>query len=350
MAIESVPKVEKMKSIGLRFSAALVAMAAAIPFAAHGKAQTLRLSSFEPPSAAITANVLTPWANSISKGSNGTLQVVVYAGGALGKSPAQQLKLVINGVADIAWIVPSYTPGRFQGIDVVALPFLSDRSMDLSMALWRLYQRGEFAGFDNLKVLALAVTPPVKIHSRQPIRDIASLKGKKIRVAGDDILVRVAEQLGGVPVALSASEVADALSRGIVDATLNGWSFVKDFKVDEVARYHLNVPLGGGVVMVAMRKSTFDRLPEGARAALEKSSGESLSRAIAQEFDRIEGEYAKSVESSGKGTVYQLTNDQRQAWASAVEPAISAWRKADPGNEKLFNLLNVELRKIRAGQ
>lgn len=336
-----------MKSIGSWFASALIT---AIAFAAHGKTQTLRLSSFEPPSAAITSNVLTPWANAIGKSSNGTLQVVVYAGGALGKSPAQQLKLVMNGVTDIAWIVPSYTPGRFQGIDVAALPFLSDRSMDLSMAVWRLYQRGEFGGFDNLKVLALAVTPPVKIHSRQPIRDIASLKGKKLRVTGDDILVQVAQQLGGVPVALSASDVADALSRGVVDATLNGWSFVKDFKVDEVTKYHLNVPLGGGVVMIAMRKSTFDRLPESARATLDKSSGESLSRAVAREFDRIEDEYAKSVANSGRGTVYQLSNDQRKAWASAVDPVISGWRKADPGNEKLFNLLNIELRKIRAGQ
>lgn len=338
-----------MKSMGLWFSAALMAIAATIPFTAHGKTQTLKLSSFEPPSAAITSNVLTPWANSISKNSNATLQVVVYAGGALGKNPAQQLKLVMNGVTDIAWIVPEYTPGRFQGIDVVTLPFLSDRSMDLSVALWRLYQRGEFTGFDNLKVLALAVTPPVKIHSKRPVRDVASLKGTKLRVVGD-ILVQIAERLGAAPIALSAGEVADALSRGVVDGTLNGWSFVKDFKVDEVTRYHLNVPLGGGVVMVAMRKSTFDRLPEGARAAIEKMSGESLSRAVAQEFDRIEEEYAKSIANSGKNTVYQLTNDQRKTWASAVEPVVSAWRKADPGNEKLFNLLNTELRKIRAGQ
>src|SRR5262245_31779079 len=232
-----------MKAIALKIATALAVSVALAPFAAQAQTQKLKFSSFEPPTAALTSKVMAPWAAEVSRNSAGAVQVDMYAGGALGKNPLQQLKLVQDGVADIAWIVPGYTPGRFEDTDVVALPFATDNATDASIALWRMFARGELGGFDDLKVLALAATPPVKIHATVPIRGVGDIKGKKVRATGD-VLVRTVERLGGVPVTLGGGQVAESLSRGVVDATLNNWGFVADFKVNEVASHHLTVPMG----------------------------------------------------------------------------------------------------------
>jgi TRAP-type C4-dicarboxylate transport system substrate-binding protein len=338
-----------MRALGSKTAALLIFLASLAPFTARAQPQKLKFSSFEPPTAALTSNVMAPWAKEVSGNSNGALQIDVYAGGALGKNPLQQLKLVQDGVADIAWIVPGYTPGRFEDTDVVALPFLSENALEASVALWRMFARGQFAGFDDFKVLALAATPPVKIHANMPIRNVGDLKGKKVRATGD-VLVRTVERLGAVPVTIGGGQVVEALSRGVVDATLNNWGFVGDFKVNEVAVHHLPVSMGNVAVMIAMRKSSFDQLPDDARTAIEKSSGENLSRKLGQEFDRIETEYADRIAKSGRNTVIVPTEAERNAWKSAVAPVIDEWRNAKPKNDALFQSFTRELAKIRNAQ
>ncbi len=338
-----------MKTIASKIAAAALLLAVAVPPAAHAQAQKLKFSSFEPPTAALTSNVMTPWAAEVSKASGGALQIDMYAGGALGKNPLQQLKLVQDGVADIAWIIPGYTPGRFEDTDVVALPFATENATEASIALWRMFQRGELGGFGDLKILALAATPPVKIHGTAAIRNAGDMKGKKVRATGD-VLVRAVERLGGVPVTLGGGQVAEALSRGVVDATLNNWGFVADFKVNEVTSHHLNVPMVNVAVMIAMKKAAFDQLPATAQAAIEKASGEALSLRLGREFDRIETEYAERVAKSGRNTVIEPTASEREAWKNAVEPVIADWRKARPKNEELFRSFSAELAKVRSSQ
>lgn len=338
-----------MKAFDLKVAATVFLLALSAPVAVHAQTQKLKFSSFEPPTAALTSKVMAPWAEEVSKSSGGALQIDMYAGGALGKNPLQQLKLVQDGVADIAWIIPGYTPGRFEDTDVVALPFATDNATEASVTLWRMFKRGELGGFDDLKVLALAATPPVKIHGTAPIRNVGDLKGKKVRATGD-VLVRAVERLGGVPVTLGGGQVAEALSRGVVDATLNNWGFVADFKVNEVASHHLAVPMGNVAVMIAMKKSAFDQLPPAAQAAIEKASGEALSLRLGREFDRIETEYAERVAKSGKNTVVEPSVAERDAWKAAVEPVIADWRKARAKNDELFRSFSVELAKVRSSQ
>lgn len=314
-------------------------------FAQH---TALRFSSFEPPTAALTARVMIPWAEEVGKASGGTLQVNVFPGGALGKNPTQQLKLVLDGVADIAWIVMGLTPGRFDDTDVVALPFGTENASEASLALWRLYAGQHFAGFDDLKVLGIAATPPVKIHSTVPIRSVEDIRGKRIRTAGDH-LVKVVQALGGVPVTMSGGQIAESLSRGVIDMTLNNWGFVGDFKVNEVTSHHLTVPMGAVAVMIAMRKSRYESLPEAARAAIDKSSGEVLSRRLGTVFDEIETDYAERVAKSGRNMVRAPNEGEAAAWKAAIEPVNASWRQASPKNEALYRSFVAELAKIRAG-
>ncbi|TFL14512.1 TRAP transporter substrate-binding protein [Pusillimonas caeni] len=324
-----------------------LAAAASMGTAALADTVKLKLSSFESPLGNITSNVLTPFARDASAASQGALQIDVFAGGTLGRSPAQQLKLVTDGIADMAWVVLPYTPGRFDDAEVVGQPFITTNSTEASVALHRMYDKGMLGGFDGLKMLVLGVTPPVTIHAMMPVHTPADLKGKRVRISGD-LPTRLVESLGGAPVQVGGGQIADALSRGVVDMTFNNWGFVSDFKVDEIARHHLDIPLGAVAVGVVMRQDRYDALPEQARAAIDKVSGEQLAYKLGQAFDNQDTDVRKRLNASSRNKIITPTPEELQAWQQAAEPINAAWRQAKPDNERINNLFAEELARVRA--
>ncbi len=323
---------------------AVAAMLALASASALAQPATLKLASFEPPQAPITGSVLTPWAKEVSADSGGTLKIDIFPGGTLGRNPLQQLKLVQDGVADITWTVPGYTPGRFDDTQVAELPFIVNDATSGSLAMTRLHQQGLLRGFDDIKLLLIGTVPANNIHSRDPVKSLADLKGKKIR-AGSSQIAKLVEALGAVPVQLGAPQVAESLARGVIDASLNEWNFVATFKVDEVVRHHVAVPMGTVAVMVPMMKAKYDALPPQAKAALDKHSGEALAKRFGAVVDKTNEATRERVAKSGKNTVVVPPQAEQAAWRQAVQPVTDGWRTAAPQNEKIYQAFVAALKK-----
>jgi TRAP-type C4-dicarboxylate transport system substrate-binding protein len=334
---------------GLLAASLGTALGAAMPGAARAQSPVkLKLASFESPQGMITSTVLTPFAKEASAASGGALQIDVFAGGTLGRNPLQQLKLVTDGIADIAWVVLPYTPGRFDDSEVVGLPFVTTNSLEASLALHRLYANDTLVGFDGLKMLALAATPQVAIHSNQPVRLPADLKGKRVRVSGDH-LTSVVQALGGAVVQLGGGQIAEGMARGVTDMTLNNWGFVSDFKVNEVTSQHLDIPLGAVAVGVAMRRDRYDALPAPAKAALDRLGGEALARRLGEGFDRQDAEVRQRIGKSGRNTVVVPSPAELAEWKRQIEPLNAQWRTARPRNERVWKAFSEQLARIRKG-
>jgi TRAP-type C4-dicarboxylate transport system substrate-binding protein len=309
---------------------------------------TLKLASFEPPQAPITGKVLIPWAKEVSDASGGTLTIEVFPGGTLGRNPIQQLKLVQDGVADITWTVPGYTPGRFDDCEVAELPFLVTTATEGSLAMTRLHQKGMLAGFDDLKLLLIGTVPANNIHGKFPLKTVADLKGKKIRI-GSSQLAKLVESVGAVPVQLGAPQVAESLARGVIDGSLNEWNFVATFKLDEVASNHLVLPMGTVAVMVPMLKTRYDALPAQAKAALDKHSGEALARRFGGVVDQTNDATRDRVAKNGKSAVVVPSATEQDAWRKAVQPVSDGWRRARAKNDQIYAAFVEELKRARAG-
>jgi TRAP-type C4-dicarboxylate transport system substrate-binding protein len=329
----------------------VASVAAAVPLGSAHAADPvkLKLATFEPPQGVIISTALGPFAKDVVAASGGTLQIDVFTSGTLGRNPLTQLKLVTDGIADIAWIVLPYTPGRFDDTEVVGLPFVTNTSMEASIALQRLYAKGVLVGFENLKMLALAATPPLKIHSNQPVRLPGDLKGKRVRVSGDH-LTKVTQQLGGAVVQLGGGQIAEGMARGVTDMTLNNWGFVGDFKVNEVTSQHLDIALGAVAVGVVMRKDKYDALPAPAKAAMERFGGEALARRLGAAFDKQEGEVRERVSKSPKNTVTSVSAADLEQWKRAIEPINESWRTASPRNQRVWVAFSQELQRVRTGK
>ena len=73
---------------------------------------TLKFAVVDPAQSPPVEKGYKPWARMIEEAAEGTLKIEVYPGGTLGRDSRVQLKLVTDGVADMAYIIPAATQGR----------------------------------------------------------------------------------------------------------------------------------------------------------------------------------------------------------------------------------------------
>ena len=107
-------------------AASILAAAAAMPRQRlrqqSAREDHLKWSVFTPDSEVTFRTVMKPFAAAVERETNGAVVFDLFPNGALGRGPAQQAQMVVNGVADVAWVIPSYSPGRFPDTEVIELP------------------------------------------------------------------------------------------------------------------------------------------------------------------------------------------------------------------------------------
>jgi TRAP-type C4-dicarboxylate transport system substrate-binding protein len=100
-------------------------------------------------------------------------------------------------------------------------------------------------------------------------------------VAGDII-----ESMGASPVGLPANDMYTSLQRGVVDGLSFPWEAVTTFKIDEVTKYHTNIPFYSSGLMVAMNQDSYDALPDELQKVLDNNSGMALAKQVGEVFDK----------------------------------------------------------------
>lgn len=168
----------------LKYVLSALVAALAISGSAHSQEVTLRLSAFIPAQAPTFAQVIKPWADAINAEGKGIIKIDTFPGGVLGGNPGLQPKMVTDGVADIALVIPAYSAGRFPDNDVMELPRMVNNSTESSMAIYRLYKRGLLRGYEDFYVVLLGTTNPYAIHTKGPVKTFADIKGLKLRAGG----------------------------------------------------------------------------------------------------------------------------------------------------------------------
>src|SRR5262245_7402033 len=89
---------------------------------AHAEPVKLKFAVFSPDTERLFNTVKKPWAEAVTKAAGGTVQIDLFPNGALGRAPQQQAQMVLDGVTDIGFVVPPFTPGRFPDSEVLELP------------------------------------------------------------------------------------------------------------------------------------------------------------------------------------------------------------------------------------
>ena len=288
---------------------------------------TLRMHQFLPAQANVPKNILDVWADKIEAESDGRIEIQRFPAMQLGGKPPELIDQAIDGVADIVWTVAGYTPGRFPRTEVFELPFTMTNAEAMSRAYWELAEETMMdADFKQLKVLGLWVHGPGLIHSKKPIESVGDLNGVKLR-APTRVTNGMFGSLGATPVGMPVPAVPEALSKGVIDATVIPWEVTGALKVNELVDNHTTFgddSLYTTTFIFAMNKDRWDALPDDLKAIIDANSGLEFS-AFAGKQMQMDDEGPRQQAVDRGNNIITLSPEQVAEWKAAAQPTTDAW-------------------------
>jgi TRAP-type C4-dicarboxylate transport system substrate-binding protein len=259
----------------------------------------------------------------LEKRTNGRVKITPYLNQSLGRMP-DSLEMLQTGIADIALFPPTPFAKVFQVFEAPSLPSLGTTNLAISHeVVYALLKRGllkkDFAG---LKPLLFQGIDPMYLYLTKKVTSLDELKKMKLR-AGPGVSTAVVESLGCSVVNLPAPEVYMAIDRGVAD----GVAFMPDaylsLRLNEVAKYYLDLPFGTGAIITVMTQKKWDSLPADIRLIWEQVNWEAkyyyLEEVARRHPDRL-AEYKKAG-----AEVYRLSPEESAKWLKQTEGITAKW-------------------------
>ncbi|MGH7002392.1 MAG: TRAP transporter substrate-binding protein [Alphaproteobacteria bacterium] len=327
----------------------LAVLSVCAPVLAHAEPVKLKFAVFSPDTERLYNTVLKPFAAAANEASGGTVRIELFANGALGRAPQQQAQMVLDGVAEIGFIVPPFTPGRFPDSEVMELPGLFQDLAEGTRVYTRLVQSGVLRDYGDFIPIAMWATPPFSLHSNSPIASAKDLKGKKIRASGV-IQIESLKTLGAVPVGMPVTEVPEALARRTIDASTSQPAVLFDFGLDRVTRHHYFVRLGTVTLAVVMNRKVFESLPKAGQDAIRTHSMEWINKLYIESMLEYDKALIERLKSDSKRTVVFPDAAEHEAARTAFEPVIKTWAAKSPRNAEIYRAAIAEIQKVRSGK
>lgn len=301
--------------------------------------QELRFTTSVPANSFIYADILSVWAERVTADSEGTLTIRLFPAGTLGRDASAHLDMVRNGIVDLAYFIPGYTPGAMTEATIVELPNMVPSATIGSVAATRMVEEGLWTGqgMESVKILGMFSTAPTLLTTRGPVASLEDVANLNLRGAGPTLLASI-EAIGATPVGgLTAPQIAEALSRGLLDGTINEWVALTIFGISQTAQNHLNVNMGASAIMVAINRATYDALPAAAQAAIDRHSGEAFARLWGETFDaRIEAFRSAAEQEPGRSFT-TLSEAEQARWDERFQTVIDGWIAETPNGQALYD-------------
>lgn len=256
------------------FSVALLIIAGLMtsgPTQAQEKPIKLRLAS-PFPTGIIFHDFTKNWVNKIKKDTGGRLEFEQYWAGTL-VPPGDSYKELTRGMADIVFLWIAVEKSGFDLDQAMPDFFYGARNAKIELRvyqdLWTKFPeiRGQYK---DVKLLSMIYHPGFVIATKEPVRNLSDLKGKRLRcIAGH---VNALKALGAEPVVMSNTDAYFAIQKGVLDGGVMPHENLETFKVAEITKYYTECPLKHGVLGgLAINLDAWNKLPPEIQKALDEN-------------------------------------------------------------------------------
>jgi TRAP-type transport system periplasmic protein len=203
------------------------------------------------------------YAAALEKDSGGRIKTEIYPASQLGSIP-RQIEGTQFGAIQCALIPPEFFVGVNERFEVMAAPGLVN-SMDHGQRLAadpavKKLMLGLGAN-KGLHGVALFMNAPSSLIAKSPIRHLADLKGKKIRVLASPFQTQAIARLGATPVAMTLGDVIPAIQQGAIDGAIGGIVVWTPMHFQDTAKYVTETGQPAVYAIVEISKTWYDSLP-----------------------------------------------------------------------------------------
>jgi TRAP-type C4-dicarboxylate transport system substrate-binding protein len=211
----------------------------------------------------------------VEKDSGGRIKGEIYPASQLGSIP-RQIEGVQFGAIQGYIGPPEFLVGIDSRFEVLSAPGLVTdmahgiRIMGDSELQKLMFGLGANKGIHGV---ALFVSQPSSIIARSPIRHLADIKGKKLRVLAAEMQEEMLKRLGASPVAMTLGDVLPAIQQGAIDGAVLALTVNATMRFYDAAKYITQTNQPFIYSMVFLSKKWFDPLPKDLQAILDADAG-----------------------------------------------------------------------------
>lgn len=317
---------------------------------------TLKYSNWLPVGQAMRMEVIEPWIAEVGRVTEGRVKIDTLPK-VVGTVPAQ-FDVARDGQADLVVFIPGYTPNRFDILEVLQLPFVSDNPEVLAPIADRFYRAqletyNEFKGVHALSVYV--VSPGQFFNNKRALRNIDDFKGLKFR-SPQPSATQALRQLGAVPVNKPVSETYELLSGGVLDGTLMPPESIPAFKLEGLVSHATVVPgaIYNTVLVLGINDEKWNSLRAEDREAIMKVSGDAFATRIGAAYAKGDREAFESLRKAG-ASVEVLSEPVVDEMKKLLAPIESDWiakakKKGVDDPQRLLDGLRAEVAAASIGK
>jgi TRAP-type C4-dicarboxylate transport system substrate-binding protein len=287
---------------GVGLAAALLAMLAGGASAQDGKTIVMKLGT------ATLNEAQHEWmkrfAVAIEKNSNGRIKAEVYPASQLGAIPRMIEGTQLGSIQ--IWVgPPEFLVGVDQRFELLSVPGLFQDDQHALKTIAEPNFQKAFLGMGANKGLlgaSLFFTGPAAFAMRTPLRTLADLKGKKIRVLASPFQMEQMTRLGATGVPMSLGDVLPALQQGTLDGALSAVPVFTALQYQATAKYMIETHHAYVLSTAMVSKRWFDGLPADLQAAVMTTAKQVEGEVIPWSLDFLVSQRKVWVEKGGEMT------------------------------------------------
>ena len=238
----------------------------------------------------------------------------------------RQFDLARNGQADLAVGLTGATPGRYPMTELASLPFVlpqaGDRSAVMSRRLTGLapkYLQPEFAG---LRVLWVGVQPLSSFFmARKEVGAVSALRGLKVRFQGEQH-AKVVRALGAVPLQVPPGEIADGMSKGVIDGAVFNYEAAESFGLMSVTQHVMEPAFLSSTLVLVMNQARYDALPPDLRAIVDDTTGPAAAERFGARWDVAQA-HGRATMLAAKVAIDTLPPAEMEKLRTALQPLVA---------------------------
>jgi len=281
------------------------------------------------------AIALEDFAAKVKERTNGSVEIVVEPGGALGYQGPELLRTVKDGITPISEMVISGVGGDEPIFGLYSLPF-----MILDWEEARLFDKISRPYFEkaaekwNQKILYITPWPFSGMWTKRELDSVSDMKGLKTRTY-DRSGALLIEATGGTPLALPFSEVYTALATDLIDAVLTSTQTAVDGKFWEVLGYYHPVNATITTSMTTINLEIFNKLSEEQQQILIDAAKE-IEEELWVSTEILDKDQEKVCNDNGIVT-RPLSEEFKQELLQVSEPIRNEWLEQNPQARELYD-------------
>ena len=284
----------------------------------------------------------------LEKRTEGKLKVKIFPAAQLGIIP-RQLEGIQLGTQAFFFTPPGFFQGVNPAFQAPDAPGMFDSHWHQHLTLNDPSVRGEWdklgekAGIVPTYLWSAGVSA---IASREPIRTLADLKGKKLRVLATKMEIALMDTFGAAGIPIPYSQVVPSIQKRVVDGARSAIIVMGPSKFYTVAKYLTRtaggyIPVGAYASMAVLKK-----LPADLQTAIWEESAK-LSDTTVEIAIEITTHWEKQWTKEG-GEVIDLSDADSKEFFRRAKPLGDKILGANPKIAPMYNLIKAAAEKTRA--